>query len=346
MRKIITLGIMLLFLGMTISSSTGLYLEKQSTIATFDGNTLYVGGSGPNNYTRIQDAIDDASDGDAVFVYNGTYYAPKYERINVDNSISLMGEDRNTTVIDGGEYNFATISILTNHVNIKGFTILGSIKIEANYTSISGNIISITRWECVRILSLLNATYHDNIITNNLMLSNASGIVIYNSHNNIISNNKIDSGGPGYSGILLSSSSDNSIISGNIIRNNGIFIRNCNNSVIIENRISTSRYGIYLDSTKKRDSCFNMITRNIICSNDVGICLYEVRANIIFENNFLNNSRDVKLLASQNHFIKNYWNRPRILPKLIFGVIEIGSIWLPWINIDWRPALRPYDIGV
>jgi hypothetical protein len=37
MRKIITLGIMLLFLGMTISSSTGFNLEKQSTIATFEG---------------------------------------------------------------------------------------------------------------------------------------------------------------------------------------------------------------------------------------------------------------------------------------------------------------------
>jgi len=61
MRKIITLGIVLLFLGMTISSSTGLYLEKQSTVATFDGNTLYVGGSGPGNYSSIQDAIDDAS---------------------------------------------------------------------------------------------------------------------------------------------------------------------------------------------------------------------------------------------------------------------------------------------
>ena len=68
MRNIIVLGIMLLFLGMTISSSTGFYLERQSTIATFDGNTLYVGGSGPGNYSSIQDAIDNASDGDTVYV--------------------------------------------------------------------------------------------------------------------------------------------------------------------------------------------------------------------------------------------------------------------------------------
>jgi len=37
------------------------------------GNWLYVGGSGPGNYTGIQQAIDNASAGDTVFVFNGTY---------------------------------------------------------------------------------------------------------------------------------------------------------------------------------------------------------------------------------------------------------------------------------
>ena len=35
-----------------------------------DGDTLYVGGDGPNNYTTIQSAIDDAVDGNTVFVYD------------------------------------------------------------------------------------------------------------------------------------------------------------------------------------------------------------------------------------------------------------------------------------
>ena len=34
---------------------------EQSTIPIFhDGNILYVGGSGPGNYTRIKDAINDS----------------------------------------------------------------------------------------------------------------------------------------------------------------------------------------------------------------------------------------------------------------------------------------------
>ena len=44
------------------------------------GNTLYVGGSGPGNYTRIQDAIDNASDGDTVFVYDDS--SPYFEIIS------------------------------------------------------------------------------------------------------------------------------------------------------------------------------------------------------------------------------------------------------------------------
>ena len=51
------------------------------------GNNLYVGGTGEGNYTKIQDAIDDASDMDTVFVYNGTYY----ENVFIDKTINLIG---------------------------------------------------------------------------------------------------------------------------------------------------------------------------------------------------------------------------------------------------------------
>ena len=88
---------MLLFLGMTISSSTGINLEKQSTKPLSFGSILYVGGNGSGNYTKIQDAIDNTSDGDTVFVYNGTYF----ENLIVNQSINLIGENKETTVIDG-----------------------------------------------------------------------------------------------------------------------------------------------------------------------------------------------------------------------------------------------------
>ena len=62
--------------------------------------TLHVGGAGAGNYSKIQWAIDNASDGDTVFVYNGTYY----ENILVNKTINLVGENKEGTIIDGGGF--------------------------------------------------------------------------------------------------------------------------------------------------------------------------------------------------------------------------------------------------
>jgi len=99
MKKLLVVGVIVLFLGVAISSTTGIYLEKQSIKPLSSGNILYVGGSGSNNYTKIQDAIDNASDGDTVYVYDDS--SPYNESINVSQSISLIGENRETTVIHG-----------------------------------------------------------------------------------------------------------------------------------------------------------------------------------------------------------------------------------------------------
>src|SRR4030042_2566389 len=64
-----------------------------------NGNWFYVGGSGPNNYSRIQDAIDNASNGDTVYVFNGTYY----ERLAIYSEINLIGENRDNTIIDAND---------------------------------------------------------------------------------------------------------------------------------------------------------------------------------------------------------------------------------------------------
>ena len=52
----------------------------------------------PDDYPTIQAAIDAASTGDAVYVKEGTYY----ENVFIGKQITLQGEDRETTIIDGG----------------------------------------------------------------------------------------------------------------------------------------------------------------------------------------------------------------------------------------------------
>ena len=74
MRSKFLMGvIVVLILTNFIVQSTAIEMIEQSSMSTRNGKTLYVGGSEPGNYTKIQDAINNASDGDTVFVYNGTY---------------------------------------------------------------------------------------------------------------------------------------------------------------------------------------------------------------------------------------------------------------------------------
>lgn len=76
---------------------------------------LYV----PDNFPTIQAAINYAEEGDLVFVRSGTYY----EHLVVNKTLTLFGEDRNTTIVDG-EYLFpSVVNVTANNVKISGFTI-------------------------------------------------------------------------------------------------------------------------------------------------------------------------------------------------------------------------------
>ena len=170
MKRILAIGVILLFIGMSLSTSTGFNLEKKST-TPLNGKTLYVGGSGPGNYSKIQDAIDNASDGDTVFVYNGTYF----ENLIVDKSINLIGEDRDTTVIDGNYSYEPGIKIKANKTKITKFTIQNS--------GINTSMAGIMVW-----------SNHSTIISNNISshYKYGNGIILReNSNNNIIKENNI-----------------------------------------------------------------------------------------------------------------------------------------------------------
>jgi len=101
-----------------ISSINGMVELKP--ITDNNGSTLYVGGSGPGNYTMIQDALNDASNGDTIYVYPGIYYE---RHLIINKSIKLEGQNKSNTIIDGGETNNDILIIEANYVIIQGFTI-------------------------------------------------------------------------------------------------------------------------------------------------------------------------------------------------------------------------------
>jgi uncharacterized protein (UPF0333 family) len=66
-RKYLAVGIILLFVGVTIEPAIAQNTEKSQPASR--ENWLYVGGSGSGNYSKIQDAINASSDEERKEMY-------------------------------------------------------------------------------------------------------------------------------------------------------------------------------------------------------------------------------------------------------------------------------------
>ncbi|MDD5778390.1 MAG: right-handed parallel beta-helix repeat-containing protein [Candidatus Thermoplasmatota archaeon] len=86
----------LLLTGVLLTSAAG-GLTGVRPSGSAAGQILYVGGTGPHNYSTIQAALDVAVDGDTVFVYGGTYH----EQLVAGANVTLAGESAATTVVTG-----------------------------------------------------------------------------------------------------------------------------------------------------------------------------------------------------------------------------------------------------
>jgi parallel beta-helix repeat protein len=313
----------MLILLLFISSVLVGYMEHTVTSAQdmFNGDTLYVGGDGPGNYTKIQDAIDNASSGDTVFVYDDS--SPYYENIVVSKSIILIGEDRNTTIIDG-EGVSDVVEITADGVTVSNFTIQNSgveaynsgVGIYAHNNTLTDNNISNNKVgiclhsSCNNMISLsiitentyggVNLRYSsDNTISNNLIfLNEGEGVnLYYHSDNNTISRNHVCNNDRG---IYLSTDNDNNTITNNTINSNnftGIDLSHfSNNSKISGNTISYNNHqGIFSYRSNN-----NNISGNTITHNHRGLDFVNYSNNTISKNTILRNSVGGILLFSSN----------------------------------------------
>jgi len=122
-KKSVTLLITILFLLTNLSMIT----TASNSVQTTNKDTIYVDDDNTDGpwygtleypYQHIGDAIENAAEGDTIYVFNGTYY----ENILVDKTLLITGENKNTTIIDG-MYNEFIIKIIKDAVTIKNFTI-------------------------------------------------------------------------------------------------------------------------------------------------------------------------------------------------------------------------------
>jgi len=209
------------FVGISYKIYNSEYYSKNSPT---EGNTFYVGGIGPGNYTKIQDAINDSNDWDTVFVHDDS--SPYFENLIINKTINLIGENKNTTIIDGNGED--VIWAEANNLSISGFKIQQGkygIRLSSSHSIIFENIITNNHLDGIY---MTNSTY--NKISNNIIQYNHYGIYVYRSegscfYNNITNNTIFNNN---YQGIQMSLHHRYNNIIGNTITNNqGLGIKIC-----------------------------------------------------------------------------------------------------------------------
>ena len=235
------------------------------------------------DYATIQGAIDapETLNGHTIMVDSGTYY----ERFWVSKSITLIGQDKETTVIDGN--GTGTINVAPGTaVTIRNFTIQNhdsglSLWSSENFTVIQ-NIIRNNKVGIFLLGTSINCNISENEISENLEY----GVYIDGGVNFKISMNTIsDNVGIG---IYLDDTQYSTIV-GNTFKNNdgdGIRLLRFSNSTFFRNTLKNNTIGIGLFAS----------------SND----------NTIYQNNFIDNTVQVNTINSVNiwdyDYEGNYWS--------------------------------------
>lgn len=191
-------------------------------------------------YQSIQEAINDALDGDTILVGEGIYN----ESLLINKSVTLMGKNKDTTIIDGSKTG-DVIFISADFVNISGFTIRNG--------SSKG-----FRHDKKTVIMDAGIDIHSNfniISDNNISLNGYFGICIYAGSNNILSNNIISEN---EYGIYLGSSNENTI-SDNIISDNefGSRIKGSEENMVLRNVFENNEMGLYFCCGAKNNVVFS-----------------------------------------------------------------------------------------
>jgi parallel beta-helix repeat protein len=269
MKKGLVIAVIFLFIGVTLIPNIDASRFKSSTSAIsnqrYDGNTLYVGGSGAGNYTHIQNAIDNASSGDTILVYNGTYY----EYIIVDKQLFIKGiqiEREEPPTIDSGQDN----DVVT--INADG-CLFENFKVKNVYGGYNHRGITLTS--------------NNNIINKCYSYETGYDIVLSTSSNNVITNNQLNGI---HTCIILDHSRDNTIFKNNMHpqSDDGMIISdNSTNNIIYNNVISSSKYG---SGIVHSNSSNNIFYRNVISSNNRNGMVLDSSINVsLLNNTFIEN---------------------------------------------------------
>ncbi len=307
----------------------GISFQDEFTIEVTAAKTIYV----PGNYTTIQDAIDNATSGDTIHVWAGTYYG----NVLVNKTVTLIGNGTTNTTIDGVG-NGDVVKITADWVNMSGFKIQNSGNEWAPYYDAGlelNNVqnVTVSNLDCKdNKLGIFLRDSNNNIITNNTCDSNNNGISLLDSTFNIIKNNTCSTNN--WRGIHLQNSNQNKIESNTCMDNNcGIYIFYSTLNTIMKNKCDSNFLGIHVNISRSnrisdnscnnsgnngidiRNSNFNLVENNKCFINGVnstgkGIVLWLYSDSNIVANNSCNSNYEgiVIFNSNSNNIINNIVN--------------------------------------
>jgi len=269
----------------------------------------------PDDQPTIQQGINAASPGDTVYVRSGTYY----EHVTIGKSLTLQGEDKDTTVIDGGGSG-SVIYITANYVTISGFKVTnGEYGIhlikdwKIHHITIRDVIITLNSQ--IAFYAPHSGGYH--LIEDSIFSYNGGVSYAHQFKNSIIRNCEIF-GNDGCLGVAWGSGT---LITNNRVHHNGggIWFDSMTYSIIENNEVYNNLgIGILVGYVGR----YNTIRDNIVQHNGIGISMYGglgVKGNKIYHNDFIANTLQVD--ANGN----NIWDN---------GYPSGGNYWSDYTAVD------------
>jgi parallel beta-helix repeat protein len=318
-QKTLVIVTILSFIGTCIIPVIAQDTGKQSSRE----NWFYVGGSGPGNYSKIQDAVNNASDNDTIFVYSGLYndFYPSGQfgyTVCLDKKLRLIGEDKNSTIINGTG-TAITVKVNADNVEITGFTIQNG----GGY--LCGGI---------RIMDGRVGT----IISENIIKDNNAGIFMWSNSNIEIKDNIVSNNGYGINLVDCYLTK----IDGNCIWNNTYGLDTLfNTQDVTKNDFRNNTIGVVTEDSESIFAGNNFINNTKQVKMTKGVYLSSIK--LYFQ--------------TRNIWIGNYWYdwttklpRPLIGKGIIFIHLIIHNdlpiLLLPFLEIDIIPKQTPYNYSI